>query len=233
MARTEPNLAQSALATLLQRPMRHPLGLPSVARRNRLIICVALYGGALGAAATVISFLSRAKLQPPLYEPERLQLQTDVFLSGAGVVAGVLVVSVLAYWLIKGADSAQPPVLWLAMGLGFALMVPFVTGALVPVSIVFLNVRLGVFDPGDLSPGLLDAVFRAPHSSFSYGTVALGTTGLAALLFAAGAWLIDTVNASKHVIVSRYGACAISLALSSVFIASAFLGPPSTLAKLG
>ena len=232
MAHTESRLAAS-FATILQRTQRQSLGPDSVERRYRLMVFLALYGGALGAAAIIISFLARQQLRAPLYETQHLSLNIYVFLSGAGLIAGALVVSMLTYWLISRSNFAQHPLAWVAIGFGYAILVPFATGFLAPFSIVFLNLQLGVFESGDVSPGLLDALFRAPHSTFSYGTVALGTTAVAALMFAPGAWLIDTVNASRSVIVARYGSFAITLALSSGFVAFAVLGPPSTLAKLG
>lgn len=197
------------------------------------MLCVALYGGALGAAAFLVAVLATAKLRPPLYEPEHMSLLPSVFLSGAGAGAGALVALLLTYLAIKRADYAQHPLVWVAFGVGFAIVVPFLTGALAPVSIVFLNLRLGAIAPGDVFSGILDSAFRAPTSSITYGATSLAPTALAALLFASGAWLIDTANASNKVIVSRYGAYAITLALSVGFVAFAALGPPSTLVRLG
>lgn len=227
MALPKHNLTGSP-TTLLQRPKRRSIG-----RRYRLIVCVTLYGGALGAAAFLVALLAGTKLLPPLYEPEPMALLPSVFLSGAGAVAGALVVFLLTYWVIKRADYAQHPLVWVALGVGFAMMVPFAAGALAPVSIVFLNLRLGVIAPGEILPGLMDSAFRAPTSSIAYGTMSLAPTAVAALLFAIGSWLIDTANSSHKVIVSRYGAYAITLALSAGFVAFAALGPPSTLVKLG
>jgi hypothetical protein len=197
------------------------------------MLCVALYGGALGAAAFLVAVLATAKLRPPLYEPEHMSLLPSVFLSSAGAGAGALVALLLTYLVIKRADYAQHPLVWVAFGVGFAIVVPFLTGALAPVSIVFLNLRLGAIAPGDVFSGILDSAFRAPTSSITYGAMSLAPTALAALLFALGAWLIDTANASNKVIVSRYGAYAITLALSVGFVAFAALGPPSTLVRLG
>ena len=227
MARPEQNLTASPTA-LLQRPRRR-----SVGRRYRLIACVTLYGGALGAAAFLVAVLATAKLRPPLYEPEHMSLLPSVFLSGAGAGAGALVALTLTYLAVKRAEYAQNPLVWVAVGVGFAIAVPFLTGALAPVSIVFLNLRLGVIAPDQVFSGILDSAFRAPNSSIAYGATSLGPTALAALLFAVGSWLIDTANSSNKVIVSRYGAYAITLALSAGFLAFAALGPPSTLVKLG
>ena len=227
MARPDHSLTGSPTAL-----PQHP-GRPSVGRRYRLIICVALYGGALGAAALLVALVARAKLRPPLYEPEHMAFLPSVFLSGAGVIAGALVAALLTYWVVKRADNAQHPLIWVALGVGFALIVPFATGALAPVSIVFLNLNLGVIAPDEIFSGLIDSAFRAPSSAFAYGAMSLAPTAVAALLFAAGAWLIDAANASDNVKVSRYGTCAITLALSFGFVAFAALGPPSTVATLG
>ena len=149
------------------------------------------------------------------------------------MVAGALVAVLLTSWAIKRAAYAQHPLVWVALGVGFGIIVPFGTGALTPVSIVFLNLNLGVIAPGEILSGLVEAAFRAPQSAFSYGGMSLAPTALAAVLFAPGAWLIDTANRSRNVIVSRYGIWAIALALSFGFVTFAALGPPSTLVKLG
>jgi len=194
---------------------------------------VALYGGALGATAVLVALVAHARLLPPLYEPERLALLPSVFLSSAGVVSGALVAFLLVSWLIKGTGYPQHPLVWLTFGVGFGIMVPFGTGALTPVSIVFLNLHLGVIAPGEILPGLVEAAFRAPQSAFSYSGMSFASTALATVLFGPGAWLIDTANGSRNVIVSRYGVWAVALALSFGFVALANLVPASTLVKLG
>ncbi len=54
-------------------------------RRLRLIKCETLYGGALGAATLLISFLAQT---PFPKTPERMALLPSVILSSGGVVAG-------------------------------------------------------------------------------------------------------------------------------------------------
>ena len=202
-------------------------------KRYRLMAAVSLYAGVLGACAIVISYVSRQRLHAPLWEPEHLQLHTSLFLGMAGLIAGVSVASILIYWLIGKTNFAQHPMSWVAVAVGYAIMAPFVTGALMPFSAVFLNLYLGIFDISHMPSALTDAVFRSPHGVFAYGSLALGTTALAALMFAPGAWLIDTVNASERVIVGRYGTIGVTLGLSSAVGAFALFGPPFILVKLG
>ena len=54
-------------------------------RRLRLVACVALVGGALGAGAVVISLLNRTK---PWLDPDHMDLVPSMILSSAGFVAG-------------------------------------------------------------------------------------------------------------------------------------------------
>ena len=56
---------------------------------------------------------------------------------------------------------------------------------------------------------------------------------LSGVVFALGAWLIDTANASARLNTSRYGTYAIMVALSALIAAGTALVPPATLAKLG
>jgi hypothetical protein len=171
--------------------------------------------------------------RPPLYEPAHLATLPAVFLSGAGVLAGALVAGLLTFWTVKRPEDASSPLIWVALGLVYGLVLPFVTGALAPVSLIFLDLAVTGSGADEVMSGLVDSAFRSPYFAFVYGAMSLQTTAIAAPVFAAGAWLIDRVNASANVQVSRIGAYAIAVALSLGIVAIASFGPPSALAKLG
>ena len=55
-------------------------------RRLRLVICLGLYGSALGASSLLVSFMARTNMARTKYpiEPEHLQFVPSVILSGGG-----------------------------------------------------------------------------------------------------------------------------------------------------
>ena len=57
-------------------------------RRLRLVICLGLYGSALGASSLLVSFMARTRY--PI-EPEYLQFVPSVILSGAGWITGAVI----------------------------------------------------------------------------------------------------------------------------------------------
>ena len=194
---------------------------------------MSVYGGALGVFALVISLVARTKLRPPDYDPQHLEPTIALFLSGAGFVAGGLVIWTLTAWLVQRAEHPQHPLAWPGIGVGYAIIVPFLTGALAPVSLVFLNATVGITETPDVVTGLADSVFRAPRIAFEYGALSLGPTALAAALFAVGAWVIDRANAYPSIAVSRYGAYGVTIGLSVVTVGFVSLAPAATLYKLG
>ena len=202
-------------------------------RRRRLLACIFSYGGALGVFAIIVSLVARTKLQPPGYEPQHLEPTIAFFMSGSGLVAGGLVAWTLTAWLVQRAEHPQHPLAWPAVGLGYAIMVPFLTGALAPVSLVFLNTTVGITDTPAVVTSLADSVFRAPRIAFEYGALSLGPTAMAAVMFVIGAWVIDRANSHPSITVSRYGAFGVTAALSVAVVGFVSLAPAATIYRLG
>ena len=202
-------------------------------RRRRLLACIFAYGSALGVFALIVSLVARTKLQAPDYEPQHLELTIALFLSGAGLVAGGLVAWTLTAWLVQRAEHPQHPLAWPGVGIGYAIIVPFLTGALAPVSLVFINATVGITETPDMLTGMADSIFRAPRIAFEYGALSLGPTALAAVFFAAGAWLIDRANTYSNLRLSQYGAYGVTIALSTCAVGFVALAPASTIYRLG
>ena len=198
-------------------------------RRLRLAISLTLYGGALGAAVVLISLLTRTK---PWVEPEHLSFAPSVFLSLGGALAGILIVWPTTYWLGDSAGAPRGLLAWLAIGFGFGVLLPLLAGAFLPLSIVFVDLSLGIISASELFSRALDALFRAPLS-LVYGALGIFTGLLAGALFGTGAWVVDMVNASSNPVASRYGPWAIIILLGFIAVVIAVFGPPDTLAKLG
>lgn len=63
--------------------------------------------------------------------------------------------------------------MWLVLGIGYGLLLPPLTGALLPLSIVFINLTLGVIELGELPSEFLEALFRSPLNAIIYGSLAI------------------------------------------------------------
>ena len=183
--------------------------------------------------AIIVSLVARTKLQPPDFEPQHLEPTIAFFLSVSGLAAGGLVAWTLTAWLVQRAEHPQHPLVWPGVGLGYAIIVPFLTGAFAPVSLVFVNATVGITDAPDVMTGLADSIFRAPRIAFEYGALSLGPTALAAVLFVLGAWVIDRANAYPSIPVSRYGVYGVTAVLSVAAIGFVSFAPAATIHRLG
>lgn len=211
---------------------------PLISRRTRsfdgqgirLTTSLTVYGGALGVASVLISFMVRTDM---LREPEHLSLVPSVFFSLGGAAAALLITWPVAYWLRHMAREPLSLPLWWGIGFGYGLLLPFLTGAILPLSTVFMDLYLGIIDVDELVTATLDAGFRAPLHTFTWGALALFNGMLTGALFGTGAWVIHRLNASQSPVKSRYGPWVISLSLGSMAVAFAVLAPAETLARLG
>ena len=205
-------------------------------RRIRLTTSLALYGGALGAATILISLLNRTKGQTDglvFLEPEHMGLAASVFFSLGGGIAGVLVALPLGYLIGARATEHHNLLVWWGIGLAFGVALPFLTGALSPLSEVFVLLSLDIIQPGDLFDQVVDAAIRAPLSIVVNGIFSLYTGLLAGALFGTGGWVVDMFNGSTRPVASKVGPWAIALILGSVAVLIAVFGSPNTLEKLG
>ena len=215
----------------LTRPPLSPISAPDdPALRIRLTASVTVYGSALGAAAILISIIARTGIYD---DAEHLTLIPAVFSALTGALAAVLVTPLAIYHARDRANESGRLLTWLALGLGFGLVSSFVTGGLIPLSVVIISLAEGVVRLGELPSAAFDAALRGIRSFYIEGALALYTWLLAGALFGTGAWVIDKLNASPNLIASKYGTWAIALSLGLTAVAFAVFGPPETLRKLG
>ena len=198
--------------------------------RVHLLLPLAIYAGAMGAASLLVNLLSRTKFPQT---PEHMEPSSTAFLSfGAFVVCGLLG-GLLAYWH-SGRDSPTVSLVkWLAFGFAFGVLSPPLTGAFLPMSTAFLNVYKDVITVGELPSHVIGALFRAPSFAFTHGVFGLFTGLLAGALFGAGAWLAEMSGRSPNRAVATFAPYAVALSLSALIYGIATLGPAETLARLG
>ena len=105
-------------------------------------------------------------------------------------------------WAGQRADSARTLFVWIGLGLGYGILLPAITGMLVPISSVFMAVGGGVITPAEALPAAFDSIVRAPYAGLVQAGLGMITGLLAGLVFALGAWMIDAANSSANLQVS-------------------------------
>ena len=211
-------------------PPLSPLSVPDSGRRVRLTASVTVYGSALGAAAILISIIARTGIYD---EAEHLTFVPSVLSALTGALGAGLVTPLAVYHARDRANESAGLLTWLALGLGFGLASAFVTGGLLPLSVVIISLAEGVVGLGELPSLAFEAALRGVRSFYIEGALAIFTWLLAGALFGVGAWVIDKLNASPNVVISKYGTWAVTLTLGLTVVVIAVFGPPETLRKLG
>ncbi len=193
----------------------------------KLTSAVTLYSCALGAAAVLVSFLVR------MNAPQHMTPIPSMFFSLAGALAALLITWPSIYWIASGNEGPRSLWQWSVIGLVYGLLMPFLTGALLPLSAVFVELTIGTIKLGQLWSQSWNAVFQAPAYSFIHGTIGIFTGLLAGALLGIGGWVIDRINSISNPIARRYCPWAMSLILGSIVVGFAVFGSPETLARLG
>ena len=107
-----------------------------LARYGYLVICLATYGGALGASSLLVNFLSRTKY-PDI--PEHMALAPTLLLSGGAFVVCAVLGGLIAYWFGQWDEPLRYIIKWLVIGFGFGILSPIISGGTLPVSLVLVG----------------------------------------------------------------------------------------------
>ena len=196
-----------------------------------MAVALTAYGAALGAAAVPVALL--AKPDPRLTVPEHMSMAPTFYLALAGALAGALLVWPVSRRLPDALGSQTGWLIWIILGVGYSLIVPFLSGILIPFSIVFLNAHVGLIEIWQIPGHLLNTVFRVPIEAFVYGTLAVYTGMIAGALFAVGGFAIEEISYSRNMFVHRYVPWAIALSVGLLSIAFAVLAPAEFVNKFG
>ena len=201
-----------------------------LAQRGYLIICLAIYGGSLGAAALLVNLLSRTRY-PDI--PEHMALAPTLLMSGGAFVVCALLGGLAAYWFGQRDSAPRNIIKWLLIGFGFGVLSPIITGGTLPLSLVFVELEAGVVSAGEAPVRLINSLFHTPRFAFTHGVFGLFTGMLAGALFGVGALLMYALREFAGGPVARYGPYALAALLSVAFYAIAALADAPTLARLG
>ncbi|MEE8362756.1 MAG: hypothetical protein V3S18_01660 [Dehalococcoidia bacterium] len=207
----------------------HLADLPTYRHRLRLAATVTLLASAIGASAILISSASRTRLYA---EPEHLPPLPAAFFALAGVIAGALIAAPLVYRLCDRTDQPRGIVWWSGLGLGFGVLLPLATAALLPLSILSGNVARGLVAIGELPSMVLEVLFLAPASILIDGMLGLNMAVPAAVAGAAGAWVIDRLNSAGNPSLARYGPWVVAVLAGVALIAIATLSTAPMLEQI-
>ena len=201
-----------------------------LARRAYLVICLAIYGGSLGAAALLVNLLSRTKY-PNI--PEHMTLAPTLLFSVGAFLACAVLGGLIAYWSWDRDSALRELIKWLFFGFAFGVLSPVITGGALPLILVFIDLEAGVSSMGEAPVRLINALFHIPRFAFTQGVFGLFTGLLAGALFGLGALFISSLRELASGPLARYGPYALAILLSIIFYAIATLGDAPTLARLG
>ena len=194
------------------------------------MVSLTLYGGALGAAASLVALLSRFEF--PL-EPTRIGFLDSFFFASSGALAGIILTWPSAFWISQRTPGHNNLLVWLGLGLTYGILAPFAAGGFLPFTTVLLNLASGTMGWSELGSGL-ETVFRViPFSIVNNGGKDLYTWLIAGGIFGTGSWMIDWIDSYSNSEVSRYGTLILSLILATIFVAFAIMGPVDFLATIG
>ena len=215
------------------RPRQYRVRLEGISpRRLRLIVSVALYGGALGGASLLVNFLART--DPP-HVPQHMPADATILLSSGAVTMCAILAGLMTLWMSnpQERERARGLLVWLLAGFGFGVLSPVFTGAVLPLAMMFLATLNGDLPASDFLVHAASALLQAPSFAFTHGVFGLFTGLMAGALFGVGAWLVDMAAHYSDRKVSAYAPYAISVSLSLLFYGISAFGPPETLARFG
>lgn len=183
----------------------------------------------LGFTAVLISFLVGTV---PRLEPAHLEFAPSVIFGAAGALAAIAMAAPVSYMLGK----VRPPRNWqvcFVWGLAFGLLLPVITGALLPSSVVVMDWNRDLISAGGLLSELLSAQFRAPLNSFVYTSLNITTGLIFGAVFGLGFWVINRLTLAANLAVSRYGPWIFAFTLGATAVSLASYGPTDALTRLG
>ncbi len=200
------------------------------AQRGYLVICLAIYGGSLGAASLLVNFLSRTKY-PDI--PAHMEFVPTLLMSAGAFVVCAALGGLIAYWFGQRDEPLRFVIKWLLIGFGFGVLSPIITGGTLPLTLVFVELEAGVLSMGEMPVRLTNGLFHVPRFAFTHGVFGLFTGLLAGALFGFGAMFILALREFTGGTLSRYGPYVLAVLLSIIFYAISTLADAPTLARFG
>lgn len=199
--------------------------------RHRLVNSLTLYGVCLSAGAALIMPLTQARLGQ---DPQHVTGVIAVFTALSGATAALIFLRPILGWIGGYATEQRGVFIWLLIGLAFGLAAAFLTGALRPFAVTFIEAFRGYIADDQVLNQFVDSFLRAPLSSFTYGALASFPLGMiVGALFGVGGWAVDTLNRHESPSVRAYAPWALAVAAGGALFLFAAFGPVGFLSRLG
>ena len=161
----------------------------------RLVWSLVLYGLLLAAAAAIVASI----YSPGITEdPRRLGGISGAVTILGGCAFSLIFLLPVMRWIGSRAEESRILPVWLGIGVTFGIVTVFLTGASLPLAFAIQVNILSFASLGTLLDNLLDSVFRAPLSAFTFGVIALYIGFVVGPIYGIGAWLIDLVNRMNY-----------------------------------
>jgi len=161
----------------------------------RLVRSLVLYGLLIAAATAMVATIYSPGIDMP---PRRLiGINAIVTIIGGGLFTLIFLLPVLR-WIGGHAEESRILPIWILVGLTFGVCCVFLTGASLPIVFAF---QINILNPtslGTLIDDLIDSLFRAPLSAFTFGVFALYIGLVAGIFYGVGAWIIDMLNRMNY-----------------------------------
>ena len=162
----------------------------------RLVRSLLLYGMLLTAAAAIVASIYSPGIDQ---DPRRLIGMNAVSTAVGGCLFTLIFLLPILRWIGSRAEESRILPIWLLVGFSYGIFTVFLIGASLPFVFAFQINMLDFRSLGKLIDDIIDAFFRAPLSSFTFGVFALYIGIIAGMFYSLGAWIIDMLNRMNYV----------------------------------
>ena len=163
--------------------------------QTRLVRSLVLYAMLLTAAAAMVASIYSPGIGQ---DPRRLIGMNAVSTMVGGCLFTLIFLLPVLRWIGSRAEESRILPIWLFVGFSYGIFTVFLIGASLPFAFAFQINFLDFRSIGKLIDDIIDAFFRAPLSSFTFGVFALYIGFIAGIIYGAGAWLIDMLNRMNY-----------------------------------
>ena len=161
----------------------------------RLVRTLVLYAMLLTAAAALVASIYSPGIDQ---DPRRLIGMNAVTTMVGGCLFTLLFLLPVVRWIGVRAEESRVLPVWLLVGIAYGFFTVFLIGASLPFAFAFQINILDFRSIGKMLDDIIDAFFRAPLSSFTFGVFALYVGIIAGILYGVGAWIIDMLNRMNY-----------------------------------
>lgn len=163
--------------------------------QTRLVRSLVLYAILLTAAAAIVASIYSPGIDQ---DPRRLTGVSAIATPVGGCLFTLIFLFPVLRWIGSRAEESRVLPVWLLIGITYGIFTVFFIGASLPFAFALQINAIGFQSAGDLTNDLIDAFFRAPLSSFTYGVFALYIGFIVGLFYGVGAWVIDMLNRMNY-----------------------------------